>query len=102
MPTTMQRARPVDFNPETGTASAADHLRVGVDMNDDAITRPVVNLRFSDYPGLEAEWNAWVAGGTTTDVLDAAVESKLGLTPGSVSSGAKDDPEDYSSEIVVP
>lgn len=59
---------------EIGTIAVADYLVVTVDrFSNGAVIRPIT-LLFSEYAGLEAEWEA----GTATTVLDAAIEAEIG------------------------
>lgn len=58
-----------------GTLEQADYLLVSVDrFSNGAVVQPIF-LLFSEYAGLEAEWGA----GSATTVLDAAIETEIGV-----------------------
>lgn len=96
MATARKTFRPTVYDSETGL-TAADYLRTVVDLHDDHSVEVPLVLHFSDFPGLEAEWEA----GEATTVLEAAVEDALDLTPGDAGSGSRDNPDEYQMEVPV-
>lgn len=91
MATILRKFQPRMWDPDSQAEVEAEYLHVTVDPNDDGSVEIPVLLYFSDYAGLEAEWDAGVA----TTVLEGAVETHLGLTGGSASGGSRDNPDDY-------
>lgn len=84
--------RPTEWDDAAQEAEAADYLWVEVDLHEDGSVIFPITLPFADYAGLEAEYTAAAA----TTVLEAAVETALGLTPGDADAGTRDDPDEYA------
>ena len=78
MATVKKLMRPGEWNPTTQQVQDCDYLWLLVDLYDDGSCEEVVTLRFSDHPGLQAEWTA----GVSNTVLLAALAAVLGLVAG--------------------